>query len=206
MIKLKLDNSLCEVKVGDDNKIGDAIADVLSSLPPQRMVTRVDVDGNRFSGETQSQILEESIESSHDIEIKTADKTIWAATGYDIALSCIERVQKSIIRSAELFREPDKLNGNRLFVQCIEGLERFIEAITITKAAVNLDFAKTNVDGRSLSDIEADLNLILKSVFSSQQLEDYQGLADKIEYELLTNLSNWGQALKTLRAQQNSNA
>jgi hypothetical protein len=57
-----------------------------------------------------------------------------------------------------------------------------------------------------LAKIESDLQHILKSVFGFQQQEDYQGLADKIEYELLTNLSNWGQALKQLRAQQNSNA
>ncbi len=206
MIKLRLDDSVCALTEDNENKVADAITKVLSTIPPHRIVTRLNVNGTRFSSQTQSQILEESIESSHDIEIQTADKAIWAATGYDIAISCIERVQKSIIRSAELFRESDKLNANRLFVQCIEGLERFIEAITITKVAVNLDFSKTSIDGISLSQIETDLQQILKSVFTFQQEEDYQGLADKIEYELLTNLSNWCQALKFLRSQQNANA
>lgn len=206
MIKLRLDDSPCNLTAEEGHKVGDAITHALSSLPPTRIVTQMKIDGNRYSARAQSEIMNESIESTYDIEIKTADKAIWAATGFDIALSCIEMVQRSIIRSAELFRETDKLNGNRLFVQCIEGLERFIEAITVTKIAINLDFAKANVDGVTLSQLENDLQTVLVSVFSFQEKEDYQGLADKIEYELLTNLSHWGQALKQLRAQQNSNA
>lgn len=206
MIKLKVDDSDCSVSLETMNKIGTAISEAINNIPPSRLVTQLLVDGIRYTAEKQAEILEESIDSSHEIEIKTADKAIWAATGYDIALSCIERIQKSIIKTAELFRESDKLNGNRLFIQCIEGLERFIEAITVTKAAIGLDFRKELLDGRALSQTESDLNTILKSVFSLQEQEDYQGLADKIEYELLTNLSEWGRSLQQLRARQNSNA
>jgi hypothetical protein len=206
MIKLRLDDSPCDLKSTENKKIGDAINEVLSELPPNRIFTKIDVDGRRYSSTLENNILEKTVDSDYQIEIRTADKSIWAATGYDVSLSCIERLQKSIIRSAEFFRESDKLNGNRLFIQCIEGLERFVESITITKIALNLDFTKTFCEGVSLAKIESDLQHILKSVFGFQQQEDYQGLADKIEYELLTNLSNWGQALKQLRAQQNSNA
>ncbi|NBX67507.1 MAG: hypothetical protein EBR01_00935 [Proteobacteria bacterium] len=206
MIKLKVDDSACSVSLDTMNKIGTAITEAINGIPSNRLVTQLLVDGIRYNAEKQAEILEKSIDSSHEIEIKTADKAIWAATGYDISLSCIERIQRSIIKTAELFRESDKLNGNRLFIQCIEGLERFIEAITITKAAIGLDFTKELLDGRSLSQTESDLNIILKSVFSFQEQEDYQGLADKIEYELLTNLSEWGRALNQLRARQNSNA
>lgn len=206
MIKLKLDDSPCNINPENTNKIGTALSEVMGSIPPHRLVTQLVVDGVRYTAETQSGLLDESVLTPHEIEIKTADKAIWAATGYDIALSCIERIQKSVIKSAELFREPDKLNGNRLFIQCIEGLERFLEAITITKAAVNLDFSREITNGRTLSQTETDLNSILKSVFLSQEQEDYQGLADKIEYELLTNLSEWAQALNLLRSRQNSNA
>lgn len=206
MIKLKLDHSVCSLQQSDNQRILDAINGVLDTLPSNRIVTKLNIDGKRFSPSQENQILSESIESSHDIEILTADRAIWAATGYDIALSCIERIQKSVLRSAELFRESDKLNANRLFLQCIDGLERFLEALTITKIATNLDFSKTQVMGISISEIEADLQKILTSIFSFQQQEDYQGLADKIEYALLTNLSNWVMILKQLRAEQNSNA
>ncbi len=206
MIKLKIDDNICDVAGEECFKIIDAINQVVTQLPPNRIVTQLNVDGNRFPRTNEDPALQASIHSSHEIEIKTADKTIWAATGYDIALSSIERVQKSILKSAELFRESDKMNGNRLFVQCIEGLERFVEAMTITKVALSLDFSKIESHGITLAQTESDLNSILKSVFHLQQQQDYQGLADKIEYELLTNLCQWAQALKTLRSQQNANA
>ncbi|MCX6102035.1 MAG: hypothetical protein NT000_02070 [Proteobacteria bacterium] len=205
MIKLRLDDAICELEPSGNIKIEEAINSAISTIPPTRVITRVNVNGARYQSTEKNSILQESTKSSHDIEILTADKAIWAATGYDIALSSIERVQRSIIRSAELFREFDNLNGNRLLVQCIEGLERFIEAITITKRAVGLDFSKINVDGMILSQIESNLQQILNSVFNLQEKEDYQELADTIEYELLTNLVNWTQALTQLRTEQNSN-
>ena len=205
MIKLRLDDAICELEPSGNIKIEEAINSAISTIPPTRVITRVNVNGARYQSTEKNSILQESTKSSHDIEILTADKAIWAATGYDIALSSIERVQRSIIRSAELFREFDNLNGNRLLVQCIEGLERFIEAITITKRAVGLDFIKINVDGMILSQIESNLQQILNSVFNLQEKEDYQELADTIEYELLTNLVNWTQALTQLRTEQNSN-
>ncbi|NQW45833.1 MAG: hypothetical protein HQ462_10575 [Deltaproteobacteria bacterium] len=205
MIKLRLDDAICELEPSGNIKIEEAINSAISTIPPTRVITRVNVNGARYQSTEKNSILQESTKSSHDIEILTADKAIWAATGYDIALSSIERVQRSVIRSAELFREFDNLNGNRLLVQCIEGLERFIEAITITKRAVGLDFSKINVDGMILSQIESNLQQILNSVFNLQEKEDYQELADTIEYELLTNLVNWTQALTQLRTEQNSN-
>ena len=205
MIKLRLDDAICELEPSGNIKIEEAINSAISTIPPTRVITRVNVNGARYQSTEKNSILQESTKSSHDIEILTADKAIWAATGYDIALSSIERVQRSIIRSAELFREFDNLNGNRLLVQCIEGLERFIEAITITKRAVGLDFSKINVDGMILSQIESNLQQILNSVFNLQEKEDYQELADTIEYELLTNLLYWTQALTQLRTEQNSN-
>jgi len=205
MIKLKIDDTICDILENSQEVITNAINQAVSSLPPNRIVTRLNINGNRYLGTCEPLALNQTVQSAHEIEIKTADTVIWAATGYDIALSSIERVQKSIIKSAELFRESDKLNGNRLFIQCIEGLERFIEAITITKAALKLDFSKIEHGGISLAQVESNLNLILKSVYSFQEREDYQGLADKIEYELLTNLASWGEILKVLRNNQNSN-
>jgi hypothetical protein len=204
-MKLLIDDTNCELKGTVDKKVGEAINQAISELPRHRIVTKLTINGSRLNSANSNPLLDESMESPHLIEIKTADTLIWAATGYDVALSCIERIQKSVIKSAELFRDSDKLNGNRLFVQCIEGLERFIEALTITKVAINLDFSRLILDGISLVQLESELQQILKTIFNLQEKEDYLGLADKIEYELLTNLSNWSHLLKQLRAQQNAN-
>jgi len=127
------------------------------------------------------------------------DLSIWAESGLDIALTCVERVKGSLIRSAELFREEDSVRANRFFLQCIEGLQRFMEAVRNTQSAMQLDFTKIATDVGNLSDTEKSLLFILKGMFQNQERKEYEEIADKIEYELLTNLSTWTSALGALR-------
>ncbi|NBX93284.1 MAG: hypothetical protein EB078_00900 [Proteobacteria bacterium] len=134
--------------------------------------------------------------------IQTLDTSVWAATGLDIALGCLERVKSSLIRSAELFREEDSAEANRFFVQCIEGLQRFMEALKLTKAALKLDFATVNNEMGTLADTEKSLLVILRGMFKHQESKEYEEIADKIEYELITNLCVWTSSLTALRHSQ----
>ncbi|NBX77032.1 MAG: hypothetical protein EBQ92_10795 [Proteobacteria bacterium] len=142
--------------------------------------------------------LNESITPT-DAPLARTELSIWAESGLDIALTCVERVKGSLIRSAELFREEDSVRANRFFLQCVEGLQRFMEAIRNTKTAMQLDFAKIPTDMGSLSDTEKSLLFILRGMFQNQERKEYEEIADKIEYELLTNLSMWTTALGALR-------
>jgi hypothetical protein len=131
---------------------------------------------------------------------------MWAANGIDIALSCVERIQKSLIRAAELFRDQDKSEANHFFVHCIEGMERFIETLMITRCALKLDFNRISIDGITLAQIQDELSKILKTILECQEKEDFVGVADRVEYELITNLYAWARALRQLRLSQMSNA
>lgn len=205
--KINIDDQVSEFHGQEDSKIREVLNDVMNQLPPNRIVTKVRLNGQTFaSGSDEISVLEQCIAQVDDVEIRTADRAIWSATGLDIALNSIERVQTSLIRAAELFREVDKAKANRLFIQCIEGLEKFVEAIAITRSALNLNFDRINYDGYTLTQAENALNQILKVVVNCQERGDYQTLADKVEYELLTNLCTWKAALIQLRSSQNANA
>ncbi|NBV50101.1 hypothetical protein EBR03_04185 [bacterium] len=138
--------------------------------------------------------------SSGSTPLHQPDLSVWAATGLDIALNSVERVKGSLLRSAELFREEDSARANRFFAQCIEGLQRFMEAVTRTKTALNLDFSKVGTESGTLAETEKSLLFILKGMFQNQERKEYEEIADKIEYELITNLSTWTSSLKILRA------
>jgi len=142
------------------------------------------------------------VTNGEESSMRNADLAIWAATGLDIALGCVERVKSSLLRSAELFREEDTARANRFFVQCIEGLQRFMEAINLTRAAMSLDFSKVNTETGTLADTEKSLLFILKGMFKNQENKEYEEIADKIEYELLTNLCSWTNSLRSLRNTQ----
>jgi hypothetical protein len=129
--------------------------------------------------------------------VQSVDLRIWASTGLDIALSCLERVQPTLIRTAELFRE-DQKRANAFLFHCIEGLERFMEAMAITKTAIPLDLQKVPTDIGTLAGTEKELVQILKDMLALQEANQYDELADKVEYELITNLHVWMKTLKRL--------
>ena len=131
--------------------------------------------------------------------LSATDLNLWAESGLDIAITSVERVKSSLIRSSELFREQDSALANRFFVQCVEGLQRFMESISKTKAALKLDFAKIPTESGTLADTEQSMLFILKGMFQNQQRKEYEEIADKIEYELITNLCAWTTSLNRIR-------
>ncbi len=206
MAKVSIDNKLSEMNLSPALKVSDAIHQVLSAIPTNRMVTKIILDGNPLEQSNSKNILENDFSKVNELEFRTIDREIWAINGLDMALNAAERVQKSLIRVAENFREEKIATGNQLFVQCVDGLERFYDAITISRSVLKLDFNQVQVDGMKLSELEQFFSLILKSIVECQEAKDYDKLSDKIEYELIPNMSSWGKALNSLKNSQNSNA
>jgi hypothetical protein len=206
MTRLSVDDQASDVALNSSERIGEVLKSVVSSLPPNRVVTEILVDGNQLSKESEPILLQQLLSEIKDVQIKTADKAIWAATGLDIALSCIDRVKQSLIRASEMFRDENKARANALFVHCVDGLERFFEAVVISRFVLHLDFNQIMVDGYSLTQIEKEFSGVLQSIMICQEQHDYAGVADKIEYALLTNLCAWGKGLNQLRLSQLSNS
>lgn len=206
MPKVSIDDKLSEVNLSPALKVSDAIHKVLTAIPTNRMVTKIILDGNTLGQIDTPNLLENEISKVNELEFRTIDREMWALNGVDTALSSAERVQKSLIRVAENFREEKIPTGNQLFVQCVDGLERFYDAITITRSVLKLDFNQIQVDGLKLTELEQFFSSILKGIVECQELKDYDRLSDKIECELIPNLSAWGKALQALKISQNSNA
>ena len=115
MTRLSVDDQIADFKWDASQRVADVLNAVLSSLPPNRMVTDIILDGKLLSKAYEPLLLDKGVEHFNEVQIRTADKEIWAATGLDIALSCLERVQRSLIRAAELFREDNQAKANSFF-------------------------------------------------------------------------------------------
>lgn len=204
MTRIAIDGKISEFGPDNVGQVTTVVREALTNLPPNRLITKILVDGVEVS----TLDLEDEPASApfRELEIKTVDREIWAVNGFDTALSSIERVQRSLIKAAELFREENKAHANRFFVQCIDGLERFYEAVMITRSVLKLDFKLIDIHGIKLSVIESDFSDILRTIIDLQERQDWTALADKVDYELITNLSSWTSALKQLRLSQMSNA
>lgn len=131
---------------------------------------------------------------------------IWAANGIDLALSCIEPVQRTLVRAAQWFHEEKSASAYRLFAQCMEGLERFTETMLITRNVLKFTADTVAVEGFTLGKIETQMENILRSILECQEKNDMVGIADRIEYALIPNLSLWSQTLRQLKRSQASHA
>jgi hypothetical protein len=102
--------------------------------------------------------------------------------------------------------EDNAANAYRIFAQCMEGLERFTESMLITRSVLKLTADTMAVEGFTLGKIETQMENILRSILECQVKNDTVGIADRIEYALIPNLSLWGQALKQIKRSRASNA
>jgi len=205
MTRVSVDDQISVVNAESGARLGDLLSSIVSSLPPNKIVKEILLDGEQLPIMTNLPALESPLGMVQELQIRTADKEIWAATGVDIALSCVERIQRSLIRAAEMFREHDKAEANHFFAHCVDGLERFLETIMITRVARQLDFSRIYIHGLPLSQIEQEFTRILTTILTCQEKGDFDGIADRVEYELLTNLSAWSSALRQMRISLMSN-
>jgi len=207
MIRISIDDSLSESTSWEKaESVEDVVKAVTLGLPPDRIVTSISVDGQMLARQQSCPALKERLEQIRDLQIRTSDARVWAINGLDRAVNDINRLQQSLLMAAEYFRDTRVQEGNRIFLRCIEGLERFLDTIALTRLAMKLDFSRMSVDGIPLARLEKDLTGILKGIVSCQETADYEGLADKVEYELLTCFHSWSRALKQLRLSAHSNA
>jgi hypothetical protein len=205
MMRVFLDDSVSEVSQSSE-KLGDFLNQVASQLPPNRIITEILLNGIQVPKHRQREVFSGTLQKVHELQIRTADATLLAAHGLDTAINNVERLRQTLLRAAELLRESNKSDANRYFFRCIEGLERFLETILVTKNVMRLDFKKVYVDGINLAKIEQEFTTILNDIVSYQEKSEYDAVADRIEYALLTNLHAWARALNQLRLSSLSNA
>jgi len=100
-----VDDQISELCGDDSLKISDVLQRVTAALPPNRVVANIVLNGRPIPKHEESRTLENSLREVKELQIRTADAEIWAANGMDIALNRLERVQKSLLRAAEFFRD-----------------------------------------------------------------------------------------------------
>lgn len=206
MTRLSIDDQVSEIRPASGEKLGDVLQEVVAQLPPDRVVKGISVDGRELPKHEELEALGAGIDGIQELGIKTVDRAVWARNGLDIALTSIERIQKSLLRAADLLRDDNVTEGGRYLTHCVEGLERFLETVTVTRVALQLDFAQLRADDRSLAQLEKEFSQILKGIVVAREKQDWQAVADRVEDEMLMNCSFWTKALAQLRKSQSSNA
>lgn len=204
MTRLSIDDQISDLPGRECRSVGEAIEALLSSLPPDRVVTGIFLDGRRLSDYERNRGLAGDLSSVESLQIRTSSRGVWVAGGLDLAASTIQSIQRSLVRTGELIDAGDRSAADRSFLHCIEGLERFSETVTIARCVLGIDFTRVYVEGIPLSQIESELARIVREVARYRDEGDIDSITERVEYALLTNLSLWKQALGQLRARYQS--
>ncbi len=206
MTRVLIDDQTSDVILESGGRMDDFVQALSAQLPPNRVIKEILLDGRYLPKSLRNQTLKQLIGEIKEVQIHTADRETWGTRGIEQATYTIERLQRSLLKAAELCFDRNTQPAERFLGQCLEGLEQFIENILVARGVRSLNFDQFMVDGITLSQIERQFNKSLESLGKSHLSKSFEAAADTIEYEILPNLSSWVKALHQLRLSSLSNS
>lgn len=117
-----------------------------------------------------------------------ARRAYWLENGAALALGELERLRKTVLHCSHLIREDAQEEAKRCLLRSLEAFDRFLESVRSTERAHRFDPS---------SPLEERLRTILARSREEITSDAWHSLADRIEYELLPNLHDWGRRLRT---------
>lgn len=194
---LNVDNAISELK--QNLPLPEMLKRLISSLPSNRVVSEVVIDGRRVAvshPNTWARTITGTIE---EVQIRTVDKALWAESGFDFALSNLDRVRQSLARAAEMLVDLRPPQAERFVSKCLDGLEKFHDSLQATEQALGIELIKMTIDGVALQRLIDDFSQLLEQIYFLSEREDFAAIAEKIDFELLPNLYTWRRSLEVLR-------
>lgn len=199
MVLVSIDDKKAEVLAQAPGSLNDFVQGIMSSLPPDRVVTEIFLNGRRVPGLNGLAGFE--FQGVEDLQIRTASKRMWAADGIENAIGSIQRLQQSFLKVTEMCQDVDFSSAKECLACCIEGVEKFLETMCITQNVLAIDFTQVTVGNGNLRQVELELVKIIGQMKHPATLYDLEAVAERVEYELLPNLHAWNAALHRLRTQ-----
>lgn len=202
MMRICVDDRISMMDPGDTLRLGDVVQGVLSELPPNRVISGICLNGSPVPKHRERAALQRRLREVQDLQIRTADVSLYARHGLDTALDSLEQLARSLVHAAGVFRSGNTAEAVRYFHHCLEGLERFLGIVSITKSVMGLDFQNVVLGDVTLAQVETHYANILLAMEENQKLQDYEMVADRIEFGLLPNLGLWRKGLGRLNESQ----
>lgn len=206
MTRVVIDDQMSDFSVEPAKRLEDLVQVLSAQLPPNRIIKEILLDGRYLPKSLRNQSLAQLLSEIKELQIRTADRANWGAHGLEHATYAIDRLQRSLLKAAELCFDKDPRPATRVLGQCLEGLEQFLENIIVSRGVRALNFDHFQVDGVPLSQIERHFSKSLEGLAKAHLAGSLEAAVDIIEYELIPQLSNWSHGLRQLKLSALSNA
>lgn len=165
-------------------------------VPQDHLVGTVKLNGEEFSESYAGQARDIEIVNVNDLDVTTVPLKKLAFVAMKDSTIFLERIITSVKKTAELFRLYDEAEANGHYANLIESLRALYQFIDMTQKTINWDFNASMYNGQPVQKEWERLISLVDELREVQEEGDWILLADVLEYELATALSNWKKILK----------
>ncbi len=187
MVRIRCDGTEREIDLSGCESVGDAIARCLHP-ESDRVVTRVEVDGRDLSSEDRELLESIALGDVARVDVETDTPTSVALATLASADEYLGRIREALAQTSSLLRGGKIEQGNRLYADLLDALSVLVFAVA--SAGQQLGDA-----GRTLHEIESDLQPWLDALLDAQKLRDWVRVADYLEYEIDPIMGDWRRRL-----------
>lgn len=109
------------------------------------------------------------------------------------------RLGPGIDEIVSLYRKGEVEDANRLYTHAIQGVTTMMELVQSVRNILQLDSSAVSVEGRDLDKMISELKETVTELVSAQTENDYERLADALEFEMTDQLGRWRKLLAELK-------
>jgi len=123
-----------------------------------------------------------SVEKAEVIKVSTKKTDILIKETLLEADEYLPKLREGFMDTVKLMREDQLSEGHETFEKCLDGIKWYIGVLSKVFSLLYKDEEHEN------DDIFEELNLLLTKILTEMSNENYQKMADKIEYEMIDYL------------------
>ncbi|MBC8204062.1 hypothetical protein ISS30_00435 [bacterium] len=201
MFDFKIDGSPEALTLGDETIFGEVMEKLSDRMKAEgKVITNIMVNEQSLSGGGQVDFYHFPLTKVETLELRTADPYKLANDALDSTYEHLLILQRVALETAEMFRMGDDIRANENYSQLVDGLRWLVKAVAALTGMLNIDIEEEFSGGKSIKHYQDEMLVpIFDQMYEVQKEEDWVGLADVLEYELVEALQKWEQMLPVFR-------
>ena len=179
---------------------GDTLGAILISLvkkTPGSYIRRIWLDDQESPADDQI-ALQKNPSEIGSLKVELANLKDLVATNLTNALGYLKKLIPGFEQAADLFRAGNEQEANKYYLQILDGIGWFSQVVNIIMQSDQGELALPGAENENLQAREAKLTDLMSQMLEANQNQDWELLADILEYEMVPFYKDWEAILSKL--------
>lgn len=183
-MKLLIDGSEKEFDFDAAKNIEEAFAGLKESLPKNRIIVEISVDGQLLSEENEKELLVKELDSIESLSIKTDSPSELAKLNLKEAEEYLDSFTEQIDDVIEVLQVGGEEDTYDIFVDGLKGVEEILYLVDVVKKMLQLESSDLVVNDEDIDEYIDNMSETLKEFKGALEDEDLVYMQDLLQYEL----------------------